>query len=802
MMPTRRRGETRRMPATGFDALAELSLVIYSGAIVFGFSRLFVDGSYFVPIAASAASSHVLAAAVRWARGGLIISTIVSLIGLVVTAALLFPPTTIVDPERFLDRDTFAGFRVDIVEAFDQFQRVAAPADATAEFLLLIAVVMWVVAFLSDWAAFRLRAPVEALIPGAAVFIFGALFAADQNRIITAAFSMATALFFVLMHRLGETSRGGAWLGAGAAARAQTSLARTGVAILAATIIGGVAVAQVLPGFEDEPILDISELDAPDEPRVVLSPLVDIRSRLIDQPDVEVFTVESPERDYWRITSLDVFDGRIWRSRGSFDSASGPLDTDLPDGTSFESVSQTFTINKLGGIWLPAAYEPAEVLANPSEVGFEYERESGTLIVDRDVSDSDGLSYTILSAVPVRDPEVIAAAGSGVPGEIRDRYLDLPDDFSERVATQAEVIVAEANATTPYEKALALQNWFRGPLFSYDLDVSSGHSSQRLEDFLFEIRVGYCEQFSGSYAAMARAIGLPARVAVGFTPGEFDASINAYRVTGKHAHAWPEVWIENIGWLRFEPTPGRGAPGDEIYTEQAESQASNLPGNAPTTAAPINPNSGLGGPDATNPEEFGQETTTTRAPSSDRAESGVIGGVDEGITTRRVLSWGLAALLLVLLAFFPLLYGIGRAARARSAVAHDPRRRIGLAWRQSRTAMAMMGLKPRDSETPNELVDRAVTSVPMSEEVLREMAHRVTSVTYSDSVVPEAEAARAEALASSLAAAAREHAGTADWWWQHASPLNVWRDRQGTWGDLRPKDRLGDAPDRDREPVG
>ncbi len=77
---------------------------------------------------------------------------------------------------------------------------------------------------------------------------------------------------------------------------------------------------------------------------------------------------------------------------------------------------------------------------------------------------------------------------------------------------------------------------------------------------------GYAEQFAGTYAATARAVGLPSRVAVGFTTGAFDPSINTYRVSGKHAHARPEVWLDGIGWRRFEPTPGRGAPDDQIYT--------------------------------------------------------------------------------------------------------------------------------------------------------------------------------------------------------------------------------------------
>src|SRR5439155_1388220 len=116
-----------------------------------------------------------------------------------------------------------------------------------------------------------------------------------------------------------------------------------------------------------------------------------------------------------------------------------------------------------------------------------------------------------------------------------------------------------AGAGTPYAKALALQNYLR-TRYAYSLDVPPGHDDNAMERFLFVSRRGYCEQFAGTYAAMARAVGLPSRVAVGFTPGVL-ARDGKYHVSGRYAHAWPEVYVDGYGWVAFEPTPGRGAPG-------------------------------------------------------------------------------------------------------------------------------------------------------------------------------------------------------------------------------------------------
>ena len=795
----RARRSSRRVPTNAYEVASELALIGVTLAVVFTFGRLFADGSYFIPTAAAAVTAHVIAAAVRWVGGGLILSALVSVVGLVITAAVLFPPTT-VESTSFLSSEVLSGFIDDLRLATDQFQTVQAPAEVTAPFLLLIAIVMWLVAFLADWAAFRLRAPAEALIPGAAVFIFGSFFAAEQSRILTAVVLVAVAMMFVLFHRLAEAATGGAWLGADAARRGQSALLRAGLGIMVATVVGGVVLAQFLPGYNEPPVIDIEDLDPTEEPRVVLSPLVDIRAGLVNQPDVEVFTVQTPEEegDYWRITSLDVFDGRIWRSRGSFENASGELSATLPEGTSFEAVTQTFNIEALGEIWLPAAYEPAEILGKPDEVELEYEPESGTLIVDRQRPSSDGLSYTLLSAVPQRDVAAIASASSGVPSEIADRYLDLPDDFSPRVVAQAEEIVA--GAESPYQQALALQNFFRDPaLFTYDVDVARGHSAERIEDFIFDVRTGYCEQFAGSFAAMARSIGLPSRVAVGFTPGEWDPAIEGFRVTGKHAHAWPEVWIQDVGWLRFEPTPGRGAPGDEAHTgfpadqEGATPQPASSPEAATPQAAPT-----PAAPDATTiPNAADTAPTTTVAPQSDRAESGVIGG-EQGVSASTIISWIVGALVLVALLFTPLFYGRWRARRQRQAVANDPRGQIGLSWSRSLAALRLMGVSTSDGQTPSEVVTQLATTDEGAANTLRPLAQDVVEATYAglDSIDPE-RAVAAEQITEDLAARAKAKRGGVEWWWHHASPVSVWRNQVGVWDHLRPEAAEDDSPERE-----
>ena len=807
-MITRRRGTVRRLPASFYEFASELSLILVSLATLYTFDRLFADSSYFMPVAAAVVAAHLISAAIRWAGGGILVGTIGSVIGLVVTAAILFPPTT-VETSALLNQEVLVGFGDDIRLAIEQFQAVEAPAEATAPFLLIIAIVMWFVSYLADWAAFRLRAPVEALIPGLAVFIFGAFFAADQSRIVTSVVFLGAALGFVLIHRLSEAETAGAWLGQHAAQRGQASLLRVGLAVIAATMIGGVAVAQALPGYDEPAIFDPTELAMPEEPRVVLSPLVDIQASLVDQPDVEVFSVQTDSPDYWRITSLDVFDGRIWRSRGSFEDAAGQLEPTLPDGTTATQELQTFDIKALGRIWLPAAYEPAEIVSAPEGLELEYERDSGTLIVNRDRTNSDGLVYTLLSNVAQRDVEAIRAAGDSIPSEISDRYLDLPEGFSPAVRQEAQDIIDAAGAQTPYTQAKALQDYFRDPsLFRYDLTVANGHASQDIEDFLFEHRAGYCEQFAGSFAAMARSIGLPSRVAVGFTPGEFDPEINAYRVTGKHAHAWPEVWIEDIGWLRFEPTPGRGAPGDEAHTGFPPDQEGATPasdsGSEESGADPAAPAAPAPGPSTTVPNaQQAGPTTTTLPPDLAGGETTVIGG-DQSISAAQVATW--LAILVIVLAIVgaPLLYGVWRARRQLRAVAQDPRRRIGLAWSNTLAALEFMGFNADPAKTPSEVVASVAETDDAAASELQPLATAVVHATYCEGgAVSTDRADVAEQVTASMAARARDQRGAAEWWWHHASPITVWRDQSGVWSHLRPSANALPAEEtetREKEP--
>jgi hypothetical protein len=391
--------------------------------------------------------------------------------------------------------------------------------------------------------------------------------------------------------------------------------------------------------------------------------------------------------------------------------------------------------------------------------------------VNRDATSSDGLVYRVTSASPRITAADLTGASGEVPRSVRDRFLDLPDDFSPTVARLARDLTA--GAATPYAAALALQNHLR--TFTYDLTVPSGHSDDVLEQFLFTTKRGYCEQFAGAFAAMARSIGLPARVAVGFTAGEVDpAEPGVFHVRGEHAHAWPEVFLAGAGWVSFEPTPGRGMPFAEAYTGVAPAQAtSGDPATATTGPVTTAPPSTATIPDASADPRVRPGELDTNAGSSDKATG------DKRSLPARFVLWPLAAaapvaagIVVAYLCIVPAALLLRRRRRRRRATSPDDR--IALAGSEAVEEAALVGYREVPSDTFDERARRLSDHLDDPEAIAHTAAltRRLEAATYAPVPPDEAEAAAAEQANAALQVLVRGRVGR---------PARVAR-----WFDLRP----------------
>jgi len=231
----------------------------------------------------------------------------------------------------YLATDTLDAARLALDSSWSAFHEVVAPTPAQPGFLLAACFGVFFAVFLADWAAFRLWAPIEALVPTMTLLVFTSLVGSSRGQVLPSALYALTAMFFIVRHRVADRERSTSWLG-DHVDRGSTWLLRTGTLLAVTAVVLGTLVGTHLPGSGGDGLLSWHGKGAGPSSRITISPLVDIRSRLVDQSNAELFTVTSTGRSYWRLTSLDTFDGSIWKSSGRYTSVDGGLPDPLPSG--------------------------------------------------------------------------------------------------------------------------------------------------------------------------------------------------------------------------------------------------------------------------------------------------------------------------------------------------------------------------------------------------------------------------------------------------------------------------------------
>lgn len=317
-----------------------------------------------------------------------------------------------------------------------------------------------------------------------------------------------------------------------------------------------------------------------------VNPLVSLRDSLNVDQDQTVLTLRTTSPTltdmYLRIVSLDDFDGTTWKpAKRRITSVPDALPT--PPGLSADILrSEVRTrITAADGYrqeWLPMPYPPSAV-----QVGgdWRYEPVGMTLVGDHRQTTS-GLTYEVTSLDVQPTADQLAAAPKP-PAALAD-YTKVPGSLPPVVARTAREVTA--GAATDYARAVKLQDYFSlNGGFQYDTEVDVGSDSGAIARFLRD-KQGFCIHFSFAMAAMARTLGIPARVAVGFAPGSPQAD-GSVAVGLKDAHAWPELYFEGVGWTRFEPTPSRGTTPSYTVPDTPGNSVPDVP--RPTQSAGVDP---------------------------------------------------------------------------------------------------------------------------------------------------------------------------------------------------------------------
>ncbi len=518
----------------------ELGVLGASLAAFAGMARLFTSLESMGTIVVAVLLTHGVCISCRWAKLPAVFAALIS--GLAVglsTISAAFPNTVhhLVIPTGA----TYAELQRVGYEAWNQFVTTRAPTEPVIGFTLAAVTGAWVTAVVSDTIAFRLGFLVEALVPPGVVMVLVAALAPPRYRLeAVLAFAVSVALV-VTSARVRELSRE-AWLG-----RRPRRAGAIGAALFIASALTATGyVATHPPDWATSGIIDLQGESKTRgvRDRSTGDPMVSTRARLVEQSEVKMFTIKWPSgAPYWRQTTLEVLNDESWRPAPSDPQPQVALSDDSSgDSAADASGDAVITIQSLRSKWLPVPDDVAVISkTDGASVGLaadvQRDTQTGGFIVSR--MSKDAVYYARTSD----------SANAAKPG---DEGLLRIDGISPRVVATAQEITA--GATTPEEKATALQKFFLSN-FTYDLDVALT-AKLGLEDFLFTERRGYCEQFASSFAIMARAVGLPSRVAVGFVRGDFGSGSGVWQIRGRDAHAWPEVLIDGK-WTRFEPTPGR-----------------------------------------------------------------------------------------------------------------------------------------------------------------------------------------------------------------------------------------------------
>ncbi|MEU3073675.1 transglutaminase TgpA family protein [Streptomyces laurentii] len=605
--------------------------------------------------------------------------------------------------------DAFAAFATLFEEGVNDVGTYAPPAPSTAGIRLLLVTGVAVIGLLVDTLAVTFRGAAPAGLPLLALYSVAAGLSGGGAGWLF--FLPAAAGYLVLLLTEGRdrlsrwgrvfggahrSGRPGSAPGDGGSASAPVRTGRRiGAVALGVALVVPLALPNLSGGFLGGPGNGPGAGNGKGGTISAVNPLVSLQNNLRQPEDREVLRYRTNAVDtsglYLRLVALDQFDGTSWKSsvRPVQDL---PESLPRPAGLSQGVDTGEITTNLVASTayeqkWLPMPFPASRVSIGGS---WRYEP-TGRMLVGDNGQTTRGARYMV-GSLDVRPTAEQLAAAPPAPEALRREYTRVPASLPADVRETA--LQVTRGAGDDYERAVKLQDWFtRDGGFRYDVTVESGTGVQAISRFLQD-KEGFCVHFSFSMAAMARTLGIPARVAVGFMPGTPQPD-GAVSVGIRDAHAWPELYFEGVGWTRFEPTPSRGSTPS--YTREQTPSGGATPSAQPTAGASNEPSAA---PSASASCSAQEKRLGGCGPEQ---AAGAAASDDDGLPTSRIVWLSLVLLLVLLLPLLPLLW------RARIRA-----RRLGPAggvltvWREINDTAWDYGVTQDESRTPRATAERLV----------------------------------------------------------------------------------------------
>ncbi|GAA3912794.1 transglutaminase TgpA family protein [Microbacterium invictum] len=574
--------------------------------------------------------------------------------------------------------ESFGETPVIVQVAANEILLGVSPLEPTRSVTFIVVTALGALTIALDHVVLTARMPLLAAVALVAVWLIPSIAVPSDDSVISFVFLAASILYLIRAEtRTREApSPAGARAGAGVTAMA----ASIGAAAIALTVLTTPTLPPATAGSGTG--LGVASIDA----------TLELGKDLRQPADMEVLRVHTnaPSTPYLRAATLSSFDGEVWkpdryRSVDLEQSAPfGPMNVD--DDVRITQYRTTIEIDKLASARLPVPYPAVSI----EGLGGFWRAVAANRTVVTAQSTTQGQNYVVVSHLPRPTREQIRAADATMANTDSDVF-GLPGDMPPIIGETAIEVTAEAG--NDYDRLIALQSWFRGPSFSYSLfsPVQAGFDgtgADAVAEFL-DVREGYCVHFASSFALMARTLGMPSRIVIGFLPGTMTNDVvdgeRVASVSTSMLHAWPEVHFEGIGWVPFEPTKSLGVP------------TSFLP---ETSAVPDD-----GGEDISGPAPSASPNPTGSAAPLDDQDGPEAGGAGPGSAPVDPAPYLMALAIALVAGVIP-----GAAGRVRFEVLRGRARAgdVSAAWRLVQDVAIDLGISVPGAESPRAFGARLV----------------------------------------------------------------------------------------------
>ncbi|MGH0943208.1 transglutaminase TgpA family protein [Bacillus mycoides] len=305
-----------------------------------------------------------------------------------------------------------------------------------------------------------------------------------------------------------------------------------------------------------------------------------------------IFTAQTQNKQYWRVETKDFYTGKGWdvsenRKKVSFKNKNDVVSWYEPN-TKTEITEATITMQKsYPHLTYPAGLVSVEA---SSDVSYSVDPFSEKIYTMHGDSSTTLNSYKVTYEVPEFSIENLKSVKTNEGHEtspyFMTKYTQLPESLPQRVKDLAVNLTNDKD--NRYDKVLAIENYFTDNSFVYEtMNVLYPAKNQDYVDqFLFDTKSGYCNNFSTSMIVLLRSAGIPARWVKGFTEGTLENTLastegeNVYTIANNNAHSWVEVYFPGYGWIPFEPTKGFTNPYNFTNNTPASTSQNNEVNNS------------------------------------------------------------------------------------------------------------------------------------------------------------------------------------------------------------------------------